>query len=281
VATRAARAVGAAAGFDSEDLHSEELSPIPAHGAARSLVAAVERRHLPACTYVTASAEGIARAMAARYGIGRPTVILNTFPLADRPIVPRSGREHGRGGGGPSLYWYSQVIGAGRGLDDALEALGHLDERIVLHLRGTLDPAFARVLRRRVAALGIGHRVHLLPLVPPPALVAAAAEHDIGLALERAQPMNRDLCVSNKLCTYLVAGLAVVATDTHGQRAILADAPDAGLLYPPGDARALAAAVRALVDAPGALDRAKLASRAAADRRYAWDYDAPRLVAYL
>ncbi len=278
-AARAAATLGAALAFDSEDLHSEELPPTPEHARTRALVAAVEARYLPRCRYVTASADGIADALAARYDMPRPAVILNTFSLADRPCAGPPRRQ--RRVAAPSLYWYSQLIGAGRGLEDALAALALVDRRVMLHLRGRMDPGYREPLGARIDALGVRDRVHFHDLVSPPELVRAAAEHDIGLALEQPSAMNRELCVTNKLCTYLLAGLAIVATDTRGQRGILADAPGAGVLYRPGDAAALARALSSLIESPAALHRAKAAARAAAERRYAWEYDAPRLVGYL
>jgi glycosyltransferase involved in cell wall biosynthesis len=277
VAARAARALGAALAFDSEDLHSEELPATPEHARARAVVGAVEARYLPRCRYVTASADGIADALAERYGLARPAVVLNTFPLADRPARMSPRRRPAMA----SLYWYSQLIGAGRGLEDALDALALLDGRATLHLRGRMDPSYRAAFDARVGALRLGDRVQVHDVVSPPELVRVAAEHDIGLALEQPHAMNRELCVTNKLCTYLLAGLAVVATDTRGQRGILADAPGAGVLYPPGDAPALARALAHLIESPDALRRAQGAARAAAERRYAWEHDAPRLVSYL
>lgn len=275
-AVRAAERLGARAGFDIEDLHLGELPDDAAHARERAIVADVEGYYLPRCATVTASASGIAGAVAERYGIRRPYVVLNTFPLERLPIVAREGRVS-------SLYWYSQVIGPGRGIEDAVEAIGRLgtELNVELHLRGALDPAFGAVLRARAAALGVGDRVHVWPPVPPPELVARAAEHDVGLALEQPTVVNRDLCVTNKLFTYMLAGLAVAATDTRGQREILSEAPAAGFLYPAGDPQALADRLRALLADPAKLARAREGSRAAAERRFNWEAEAPGLVAYL
>jgi glycosyltransferase involved in cell wall biosynthesis len=276
VAVRAAERLRARAAFDIEDFHSGELPTDAAHAAQRALVTDVERRYLPRCVKVTASASGIADAVAARYGIARPHVTLNVFPRAERP----AGAERARGGA-PSLYWYSQVIGPGRGIEDAIEALALLDPPVALHVRGTLDPAFAPVVSRLIASLGVASRVVILPLVPPPDLVARAAEHDIGLALEHPVTENRSLCVTNKLFTYMLAGLAVAATDTRGQREIMREAPQAGFLYPAGQPRALAESLRALLSNPAALARAKAAAWTAADSRFNWEYEARGLVSYL
>ncbi len=55
------------------------------------------------------------------------------------------------------------------------------------------------------------------PLIPANELLSRVAEHDIGLALELRQPDSRNLTVTYKFLHYLLAGLAVVASDTAGQ----------------------------------------------------------------
>jgi glycosyltransferase involved in cell wall biosynthesis len=272
VAVRAAERLGARAGFDIEDLHRGELPETATR--ARAVVDQVERYYLPRCATVTASAGGIADAVAARYGIRRPYVALNTFPLEALP--GRVERERP-----VAMYWYSQVIGAGRGIEDAIEAMAMLDGSVRLHLRGALDPGFGEWLRGRMAELGVTDRVTIWNPVPPGELVAKAAEYDIGLALEQPTVENRDLCVTNKLFTYMLAGLAVAATDTRGQREIMSAVGEAGFLYTPGRPQELADGVRRWLHDPGTLARARAASREAARSRYNWDVEAPWLVAYL
>jgi len=63
------------------------------------------------------------------------------------------------------------------------------------------------------------------------------AEHDIGFAGETPSIRSRDLTATNKILQYLLAGLAVVASDTAGQRECAGQASDAVFLYPSGDRR--------------------------------------------
>jgi glycosyltransferase involved in cell wall biosynthesis len=99
--------------------------------------------------------------------------------------------------------------------------------------------------------------------------------------LEQPTVENRDLCVTNKIFTYMLAGLAVAATDTRGQREILSAVGEAGFLYTPGRPGELADGVRRWLHDPSGLARARAASRAAAQSRYNWDLEAPGLVAHL
>jgi glycosyltransferase involved in cell wall biosynthesis len=273
VAVRAAERLGVRAAFDIEDYHSGELPSEPRYARERAIVTEVEQRYLPRCARITASAPGIADAVAARYRVPRPHVVLNTFPRAERPPAAR-GHSSPAAGRPPSLYWYSQVIGPGRGIEDAVAAVALLDLPVSLHLRGTLDPEFASQVVGRP-------KVVVVPQVPPPELVARAAEHDIGLALEQPVTENRALCVTNKLFTYMLAGLAVVATDTPGQRAVMAEARGAGLLYRAGRPDELAERLRTLLCNPSQLAACQAAAWEAADQRFNWEVESKGLVSYL
>ena len=275
-AARAAERLGARLAFDAEDLHVGELPDAPEFASQRALVTEVDAHYLPRCDVLVASSDGIADELVRRYGVPRPTVVFNAFPRAER--VPPPEFHPVRTSPEPSLYWFSMVIGPDRGIEDALAAMARLDVPVQLHLRGRMMPGYRERLDRTIAEHGLTGRVHIWPEAVPHALVAYAAEHDVGLALERDTPLNRDLAVANKLFTYLVAGLAIAATDTRGQRGVLTGAPGAGFLFPPGDPDALARGLRRLVADPAELARARSAARRAADDRYSWEHEAPVLV---
>jgi glycosyltransferase involved in cell wall biosynthesis len=276
IAARAATRLSARLGFDVEDLHAGELVPGPATAHRIALIKSVERRYLPRCKYLIAASNGIADALVEEYGIVRPLVILNTFAPPSRPKPGPDKTSHVI-----SLYWFSQVIGWGRGIETAVAALAQLPENVDLKLRGREDPAFVAHLRALSVSLGVAHRLTLLPPANPDDLIALAMDHDIGLALEIPPPRNLDLCVSNKILAYFAAGLAIAASRTRGQQEVMSIVPDAGFLYPPGDSRALAEGIRRLVTETGALATAKAAARKAALQRFSWTIESERLVAYL
>jgi glycosyltransferase involved in cell wall biosynthesis len=212
-----AAARSAAAAFDAEDFHSGQVAD-GLEPRAVAFIRAVERRWLPACAYVTAAAPAIAEAYRDQYAMPLPTTVLNVFPLRDRPAALRAHN--------PSeplrLYWFSQTIGARRGLEEIVEAISRLRERrMELHLRGTWQHGFEAALRARAATLGLtGDRmVHHAPAAPDE-MARLAAPYDIGLAVEPGTTLNNRLAVSNKLFTYLLAGNAVIATATPGQAAL-------------------------------------------------------------
>lgn len=75
------------------------------------------------------------------------------------------------------------------------------------------------------------------------------------------------------------AGLAVVASDTAGQREVMKIAPDCGLLVSAHETTDFARQLDTLLGDPARLRAAQLAARAAAEREFCWEQDTPRLLA--
>lgn len=267
-------------GFDAEDFHRGQFQENTSlRSSERHLVTRLEELYIRRCDYRTAASEGIAEEYQRALRITKPVVILNVFPLAFRfGMTPQNELANERQGRGLSLYWYSQVIGADRGLEDALRATAILDGQVSLHLRGAWAKGYERDFWNTVSALGISDRVHILPPAPPEQLIERAAQHDVGLALETGVTLNRRVALTNKLFTYMIAGLAIVATDVPAQALVLTGEPKTGLLYPPGDAEALAANIRSLIDQPEKLKVMRSLSRHAAETHYCWEVESVKLV---
>lgn len=298
----AARKHRARFAFDAEDFHSgmfntsgeQVRAENPTEMVRRLLVSAesrpmsqeqnrikyLERKYLPRCNHRTAASDGIADAYALTYNIPRPTTILNVFPL-EKPSV-RSGATTDAGFHSSAitphslsfrLYWYSQVIGPGRGLEDAVHSLALLKRPCELHLRGTAFPNFVQRLTALAASLGVQDRLFIHPPSPPDNLIREAACYDIGLALENSVELNRLICVTNKIFTYMNAGLAIIATDTPGQQGIMARVPYVGQVCKMNDAVSLAASIDSLTVDPERLATARKASRLAAEERFNWEME--------
>jgi glycosyltransferase involved in cell wall biosynthesis len=70
----------------------------------------------------------------------------------------------------------------------------------------------------------------------------------------------------------VLAGLAVVLTDTPGQAALATDLADGAVVYTPGDVPTLAAGLRRWANDKAALRQAKAAAWRAAKRRWHWEH---------
>jgi len=179
---------------------------------------------------------------------------------------------------GLSLYWYSQVVGLDRGLQDIIRALPLLSGEVWLHVRGRVSNEVRTELLRLAAEHSVAGKIVFHQTVPPIELLSRTSEHDVGLALEQNANENKNLTVANKVFFYLLAGLAVAATGTTGQRAILRSCPDAGFLYSPGDYQSLAAGLQRYINSPALLAAAKKAALQAARDRWNWEIESQQLV---
>jgi glycosyltransferase involved in cell wall biosynthesis len=261
-----ARRSGTPYGVDLEDFHSGETSGSDAP-LVDALSARVEHAVIRGAAFVTTSSEAIAAAYRERDAC-RAEVIHNTFALPPQP--PDMSRVD------PSrlrVYWFSQTVGPGRGLEDAILALGRTGIAAHLALRGRPQAGYIAALTT-LAGLHAPRLelVHLDP-APPDAMVDCARGYDVGLALEQMTPRNRQLCLTNKAFTYMLAGTAVAITDTPGQHALGADLGRAAALVPAGDVDALAAAFARWAGDPAELDCAKRTAWSAASRRWHWEHE--------
>jgi len=124
----------------------------------------------------------------------------------------------------------------------------------------------AEALRRQARDLGVGDRVHLLGLRGDIPNLLGGADVFVLPSLSEGLPVA--------LLEAMSAGCAIVASDVGDVRTVLDDGR-AGVLVPPGDARALAVAVDGLLRTP---DRARELA-AWAQRRAVQEYDVARMVA--
>jgi hypothetical protein len=146
-------------------------------------------------------------------------------------------------------------------------------------LRGTWANGYEATLRQLATASGVPEaRVVGHPPAPAGAMVRLAATCDVGLALEPGGTLNSQLAISNKLFTYLMAGLAVVASRTSGQQWALDRAPGAGWTYAPGDVTELASILSAHVLDRLARETARRAAAAAARSRFCWELEQDELL---
>ena len=219
-------------------------------------------------SFVTAGSAAIGRACEARFGIS-PLTINNVFPLPDAPVYADSGKDL-------RLYWFSQTVGAGRGLEEVIAAAGLVRLRAELHLRGNADGEYVGALQALGARTAPSLRiVHHAP-EPPDQLVAGCRAFDVGLALEQGQPLNRALGLPNKTLTYPLAGLAMIVTDTPGQRPLATDLGDDAIVYAPGKIDRLADGLSRWAGDRRAVARAREASWDAARRRWHWEHPLER-----
>ncbi len=262
VGVLAAGRLGVPYALDLEDFHSEEQPP-GAEVADRRMEW-IERRVLGGAAFVTAGSGPIADAVAAKYGV-RPFPVHNLEQLPAPPAFDRT--EPGR----LRLLWFGQTVGSGRGLEQVVAAAERAGRAVRIGLFGH-STRFVDELLALGREAGPTLAVDWLGVCRSDELVTACRKWDVGLAVEPGFSVNNGLALSNKLCTYLAAGLALAATRTRGQLTVAPAVGDDALWYDPDRPDLLADGLRRWADDPAALLRAKQASWAAARSRWHWDH---------
>ena len=242
-----------------------------------SQLKALEGRLIRECSYCLTTSQAMAEALAKTYQAPQPEVIYNSFPWQEREkmdgkICDRQNLHL------PSLHWFSQVIGQGRGLEILFQALPHIQTPVEIHLRGNY-PESSRQWLESLIPVAWQELIFIHPTVPNSELLSRIAEHDIGLALEIPYCLSRQYTATNKIFQYLQAGLAVVATDTAGQQEIFNYEPTIGKLVPSNNPLALAQAIEELLNNPEQLLQAKYSALKVAKNQFCWEQQSSKLLA--
>jgi hypothetical protein len=263
IVVAAARRHRARCGFDAEDFHSGENAE-EGHGVVSNAIARLLESHfLPECDHLTAASPLIAKAYEATYGV-TPSTILNVFPLREAVATKPSPSL-------PSFYWFSQTVGPGRGLEAFLEILRLLDCQVRIDLRGHVSDGYRKSLEAFVAGSEVV--LGLLPTDAPASMVRHAAGYTAGLALEQRDPVNRDLCLTNKAFTFLLAGIPVIFSLTSAQKALAGELGNAALMIDLDDPPATAKALKSWIEDTEFHRRACESAHDLAKTRYNWDYE--------
>lgn len=268
VAVLAAKKHKAKCGFDAEDFHRNEASNNPQNLDVR-LKTYLEEQYIPQTDYLTASSLAITQLYQKLFPSKKIVTVLNAFPIVKEvqlPIVqPNQPLK---------LFWFSQTIGLNRGLQDVFSALKFLDDELIeLHLLGFLDEQTSVKLNELIAGLQFQKKpfVFFHPPINPDQLSIFATKFDVGLALEPGFSINNNAALSNKIFTYLQAGLAVVATDTLAQKQFMAENPKLGFCYEKGNAQQLSEILKRLLKQPELLLKTKQEAYMSARSTLNWE----------
>ena len=235
----------------------------------RAMIRTAEREFLPHCNLVLAATPQIAGRLELDYGLKGVLPLDNAPPLDPGPFPPPSGQF--------SLYWRNGVLDlGGRGLEQVFRAMALLPEEIVLYIQGRLPRDGAGRGEALMRELGIQNRVVTLPPYAPNQAIQMAAPHLIGLCPEQLIGENLNLTSSNKLFDYMMAGLAIVASDTAGLRDVIRRSR-AGLLFPAGDPGAMADCIQRLYANRGELADLRQRARAFAQAEGNLEFQVARL----
>jgi hypothetical protein len=100
-----------------------------------------------------------------------------------------------------------------------------------------------------------------------------AAGADLGLSTEPSLPPNRDICLTNKIFIYLLAGLPQLLSNTAAQSAFAPELGAAAILGDLAQADAVARQLDEFFSDPTRIRAARAAAWDLAMRRFCWEVE--------
>ena len=166
-----------------------------------------------------------------------------------QPPPARIGRADGRDPARPATILSVGRAVAKKGYEDLLAALALLPKELAWRLVHIGGGALAGKLKREAARRGLTGQIEWRGAQPQPEVLKAYREADLFvLAAKVAKDGDRD-GMPNVLIEAQSQRLACLATDLPGIAELIEDGRT-GILVPPGDARALAAALERMIRDP-------------------------------
>lgn len=181
-------------------------------------------------------------------GRGKVELVYHGLDLSRFPAPPARPGADGRQGAPVRFLSVCRAVEK-KGLEDLLAALARLPADLDWRFEHVGGGALVDRLAARAARLGIAARVRFLGPLPRDAVIAALGRADVfALASRIARSGDRD-GLPNVLMEAQAMGLPVVATHVSAIPEVVTDG-ETGLLVPPRDRGALAAALSALARDP-------------------------------
>jgi glycosyltransferase involved in cell wall biosynthesis len=218
--------------FDFEDFHRGEDLEDSKHW---KLVATIENSFIPFIELFTAASPLIAEEYQSYYSNINILPILNVFNKTDCSAFIDVNIPHLK------LFWFSQTIGKGRGIECLIEAMGLTKQsNIRLTLLGNITEEMRSFLMELTCLNGLDSgQLVIKETCSLSEIYEIASQHHIGICSEDPKTLNRDLCLTNKIFTYLGNKNAILCTGTTAQSEFLNKYPNIGFEYQVDDPKAL------------------------------------------
>ncbi|MDA8695956.1 hypothetical protein N9L83_03295 [Flavobacteriales bacterium] len=253
--------------FDAEDDHPGEFD-LASPESQR--VAQLEAKEFATLTHISAASPLIGEQYQLRFPHLQITPIDNAFERTLQPKFQTLECDT------LSLVWFSQVIGLDRGLQEFLQALHPIaDMRIHLTIIGLGNETVQKDLRSSLTSSN--HRLSFKSTMPEKELLEELGRHHIGLALETGKTRNRQLCRTNKLFCYPLAGCLTLASHTRSQAQFMEEHPEAGVVFESNEN--LIQLLREWAQCPEALHQKRKAAWQMGHYTLNWETESRKLIA--
>jgi glycosyltransferase involved in cell wall biosynthesis len=234
------------------------------------MVLKVENRYIPDVNSLSAASNTIANAYSEIFPSHLIKTIKNCFPLAyaidEIKSIPLSPLK---------LFWFSQYVGKGRGLETIIVAMSLLPKKSVsLTLLGVASNKMRKYFLKLMFDLNLSEdQLIFLDPVRDVDIVFVASNYHIGMASEPGRDLNNELALSNKIMMYLLAGNALICSDTVSQKDFLDLNPFIGSLYQKDDPNDLFKALSYYMDNPILLSTHRKNALQLGKEKYNWNIE--------
>ena len=183
--------------FDAEDFHRGESYWVRVRQEHKMIE--LENRFFPSISTITAASPLIADAYQSLYPNQHFVAVNNAFSGEIQPPPPKAET-------GPlKICWFSQVVGLDRGLQEFIAGMNEVkDIPIELNIIGLSSAEKNNLLSDLIGSPK--HQIFFHAPRPEAELLEFLGTQEIGLALEIPVAYNREICRTNKLYTYPLAG---------------------------------------------------------------------------
>jgi glycosyltransferase involved in cell wall biosynthesis len=253
--------------FDFEDFHRGEYS---VDAIEYKMIIDVENKYIPVVDTITTASPSITEAYRSIFPQKNYTDIHNVFPLSyaiDKikhlPLKPLK------------LFWFSQYIGKKRGLENVIQAMAAFDQDdIQFTLLGSCTTDIKNYFSSLAESFGLSHKqIIFLEPVKESQIVQIATDHHIGIASEFAHITNRDLCLTNKIFMYMLAGNAILFSNTKSQNMFHKSNKSIGFVYVQESSTSLTETLSNYLQYPQILTEHRSNALSLAKHKYNWDIE--------
>ena len=220
---KAAKKNGTKAIFDFEDFHRGEVNE---NSEVWVKTLETENKYVPLLHSATAASPLINLKYKCLYPSITITTINNCFPLQyaqtetrDLPFEPLK------------LFWFSQTIGKNRGLETVIKAMCKV-KNTELTLLGNCSSEVKDYFVNCAQLNNVDtQKIHFLSAVSESEIPTISSAYHIGLSTEIPTTTNRDICLTNKIFMYMLAGNAIIFSNTKAHSLLLKQHTDIGKLF--------------------------------------------------
>lgn len=257
--------------YDSHELWIEQRADFPRW--FKKIVMLIEKFFIKQATQVITVNDSIAKELRRRYDLAeKPAVIHNfTKTVPETLMSPQLVMEDKE----KTIVLYHGGYLKDRGLEEVIESARYLPKGILLRFRGT-GPLKKHLEQLAETYIKEG-KIEFCPPVPMKELVREASECDIGIIPYKPTCLNNYYSLPNKLSEYMMAGLAVTASDVPEIRK-LNEKVRFGTLFDPYNPKSIAEAIIKLIQDKEMLKESKTRAKEWAMIEGNWEEEGKKLV---